>query len=513
MTLSLLSHRTRKALRSSRGAFDLPSILVGVVVVGVLTAGVLASFFGVIPFAQDSGARQDLSAYRTAEGVAKAKDGRFLDSAALSVAGYAQKTPSTAVGTDTAGTCYVGVARSGSGKMFFSTDRTPDPLELTSDSAPGCISWPALQAVAAAAGGTLPGKVASGAALAVWGDNWYGQFGNGTSGPGTGSLVPVDVPSMAGKAITTIVGGEDTFCAVADGDVYCAGQNSARSQMIPAMTKVNGFEGKTITALAAGRTSVCAIADGEAYCWGGGSGVLGSATVRSETPVKVAALAGRTVTELKSGASHTCAVSDGDVYCWGLNFDGQIGDGTTTDAPDAIKVLSGKSITSLSEGDAFFTCASGAGKTYCWGDNSDGQLGLGDTASRMTPTEVPALAGKKVTTITTSVMSVCAVVDGAVNCWGGNGAGGLGTGDAVSRSTPVVVPALAGKTITGLSTYGYSSCAVADADTYCWGNNGSGELGLGDTVDRQVPTKVAALAGKTVLGVATAEYSTLALIK
>ncbi|WP_422758831.1 hypothetical protein [Paenarthrobacter sp. C1] len=39
----------RHALGAENDAFDLPSIMVGVVVVGILVAGVLASIFGVIP--------------------------------------------------------------------------------------------------------------------------------------------------------------------------------------------------------------------------------------------------------------------------------------------------------------------------------------------------------------------------------------------------------------------------------------------------------------------------------
>lgn len=65
--------RVSDAFKNEAGAFDLPSILVGVVVVGVLTAGVLASIFGVIPFAQDKGAEQNLGAVTTAQGVYKAQ--------------------------------------------------------------------------------------------------------------------------------------------------------------------------------------------------------------------------------------------------------------------------------------------------------------------------------------------------------------------------------------------------------------------------------------------------------
>jgi hypothetical protein len=63
--------RFRKPLRGQSGAFDLPSILVGVVTVGFLTVGILVAIFGVIPFAQDNAARQDLGATRPPKGPPK----------------------------------------------------------------------------------------------------------------------------------------------------------------------------------------------------------------------------------------------------------------------------------------------------------------------------------------------------------------------------------------------------------------------------------------------------------
>lgn len=129
-------------LRKSSGAFDLPSILTGVVVVGILTAGVLAAIFGVIPFSQDHGAKQDLSSIRTAEGAARAKDNRFMDHAGLLDVGYLHlsSTKTTKVMSDEKGTCYFSIAKSGSGKVFYATDRNPDPEILTADTEAYCLS-------------------------------------------------------------------------------------------------------------------------------------------------------------------------------------------------------------------------------------------------------------------------------------------------------------------------------------------------------------------------------------
>ena len=42
-----------------------------------------------------------------------------------------------------------------------------------------------------------------------------------------------------------------------------------------------------------------------------------------------------------------------------------------------------------------------------------------------------------------------------------------------------------------ISTGDEHTCAVrADRSLWCWGANSSGQLGLGDTIDRLVPTRV-----------------------
>jgi photosystem II stability/assembly factor-like uncharacterized protein len=216
----------RPALDSEQGAFDLPSIITGVVVVGVLTAGVLASIFGVIPFAQDNGAKQDNAAIRTAEGVAKAKDGRFMDSAGLVAAGYLPAATVSAAGavddgsgfarvasagqlnyavaTDALGTCYVSVAKSGSGRIYYATDAKSEPAELTPSSAPGCVPAPTLDALVTSVGGFAPKYIASAPAGPNFASpiSWKQQ----TAAP-AGAWVDVAASSDAAKILASQPGG------------------------------------------------------------------------------------------------------------------------------------------------------------------------------------------------------------------------------------------------------------------------------------------------------------------
>ena len=80
--------------------------------------------------------------------------------------------------------------------------------------------------------------------------------------------------------------------------------------------------------------------------------------------------------------------------------------------------------------------------------------------------------------------------DGYVRCWGANLNGQLGDPARPQTSSlpPKLVPNLTGVTqlVSGLQ----HSCALVGSALYCWGRNASGELGLGDVIDRHEPTQV-----------------------
>lgn len=144
--------------KNESGAFDLPSILVGVVVVGILTAGVLAAIFGVIPFAQDKGAQQDLDALRTAEGVSKTKDGRFNTSEILADRGYLSGPGNAAAAVDESGSCYVAAAHSGSGKTYLASSQKPQPIHLKDIPEGTCVPVEQIEQLVEKVGGTWPGE-------------------------------------------------------------------------------------------------------------------------------------------------------------------------------------------------------------------------------------------------------------------------------------------------------------------------------------------------------------------
>ena len=138
----------------------------------------------------------------------------------------------------------------------------------------------------------------------------------------------------------------------------------------------------------------------------------------------------------------------------------------------------------------------------CWGDNGYGQLGLGDTADRGDQSgemggDLPAVdlgAGRIATAITAGGYHTCALLDDAtVKCWGWGWHGRLGLGDMASLGDEpgemgVNLPAVdlgAGRTATAITAGDAHTCALLDdATVKCWGDNGAGQLGLGDTANR-----------------------------
>jgi len=190
-----------------------------------------------------------------------------------------------------------------------------------------------------------------------WGRGTEGQLGNGTT-PAT-SLVPVAVTStgvLSGKTLTKIRSGLKSVCAIdSAGSMYCWGQNnygqlgngSTTNSSNPVAVPLTGLlAGKTILDVGVGTYSTCVLAsDSNVYCWGfNTNGQLGNgSTTNSLTPVAVdtsGALSGKTVQIITSGPynDYTCVrASDGQVYCWGLNPRGEFGNNTVS--PSAVPVL------------------------------------------------------------------------------------------------------------------------------------------------------------------------------
>lgn len=109
--------------------------------------------------------------------------------------------------------------------------------------------------------------------------------------------------------------------------------------------------------------------------------------------------------------------------------------------------------------------------------------------------------------------NACAIANGKLYCWGRNGSGQLGVGDTANRLTPTLVSPnpgdpLYGKVVTQVNMSDATTCAIANGEPYCWGSNGNQQIGDGTSTQRTIPTRVLGpLATSYVTEVSTAAFN------
>ncbi len=230
----------------------------------------------------------------------------------------------------------------------------------------------------------------SGGGVKCWGYNYNGQLGDGTS---VDRNAPVDVVGLSSGVVAVSVGKGFSCAAMSSGGVKCWGNNAygqlgdGTSTLRLTPVDVPGLT--SITSVRAGRTSTCALSSsGGLKCWGdNGSGQLGDGTTTSRrSPVDVSGLTSGVVA-FTSPQSFTCAVtSAGGAKCWGTNHAGQLGDGTTTFRSTPVDVFGLTSgAIDIATGYSHSCALTSSGAVLCWGYNGYGQLGDGTYTSRSSP--------------------------------------------------------------------------------------------------------------------------------
>ena len=240
--------------------------------------------------------------------------------------------------------------------------------------------------------------------LKCWGSDSNGQLGDGgtSHNSNTATVQPSSTPVNLGTGRTAVAVSAGTYhtCAILDnGELKCWGNDnygqlgdggSNTDTNAPSSTAIDLGTGRTAVAVSAGTYHTCAILDnGDLKCWGydyyGQLGDGGSIPVTAPAPSSTAIDlgTGRTAVAVSSSNSHTCAILDnGDLKCWGRDNYGQLGDGGTssnTNAPSSTPINLGTGRTAVAVGDGVsHTCAIlDNGDMKCWGNDANGQLGDG----------------------------------------------------------------------------------------------------------------------------------------
>ena len=353
----------------------------------------------------------------------------------------------------------------------------------------------------------------------AWGQNYYGQLGDGSS---TGSPVPVQVSGENGNGFLTdivaITAGDYHTVAINDnGTVWSWGYNAygqlgdgtdahryTPEQVVLGLTDV--------IAIAAGRSHTVALkSDGTVWAWGNNAhGELGNGTATDNwTPVQVREPGGGAgylvdIIAISAGSTHTVALkSDGQVgtlWAWGNNDYGRLGDGTDIDSPIPVQVVY-YNVVAIA-GASHSMAIKGDGSVWAWGANNYGQLGIGrfsiDGGQAIIPEPIPTqVVGPAGVAFLTDIIAVSTgdfhtvalKSDGTVWAWGNNAHGELGIGNTsagITRPRQVIDPADdTGFLTDAVAVLAYGSKSVAlKSDGTVWALNvtPSQVLGLTDIV-------------------------------
>ncbi|HMV67325.1 MAG TPA: FG-GAP-like repeat-containing protein, partial [Myxococcota bacterium] len=350
--------------------------------------------------------------------------------------------------------------------------------------------------------------------------------------------------------VATIVQGATHTCALTtDGKVKCAGAGTTGQlgngstnalgdtpdELGAGLPFVNLGATAVVADLVAGDGSTCALmTDGRMKCWGYNHSArlgLGDLNNRGDDPNEMGdALpyvnvgTNRKVVAVALSGTSTCALRDDNkVVCWGASGQGALGYPTPPapaaigDAPAemgdalvAVDVGPG-TILDIVGGTGFACVLFKDGRVKCWGSNSFGQLGLestthrGDDAGEM-GTALPAVnlgTGAKAARLSSGGVVTCAVLqDARVKCWGGGGTASgyyLGYGDNSGRGSVVgtmgdALPSVAipgGGSVANVSVSvglaRHTCVATTCGAVWCWGNNNSGQLGIGNSTTQRAP--------------------------
>lgn len=210
-------------------------------------------------------------------------------------------------------------------------------MNLISQTTPAKVTW--LSNVKAVSGGTSNSMaLLDNGTVWSWGDNMYGQIGDGTSKVRYSPVMVTGLPEV--KAIST--GGDHNVVVDVNGIVWSWGNNY--------------------------------------------SGQLGDGTFESRSrPVRVNGIS-EAVTDVSAGNSFNLVLTaSGKVWSWGDNSVGQLGDGTTGRRVSPIPINSLSEQTMISTGGSHGLSLEKNGQIWSWGGNQSYQLGNGTNSSRTSP--------------------------------------------------------------------------------------------------------------------------------
>jgi alpha-tubulin suppressor-like RCC1 family protein len=348
---------------------------------------------------------------------------------------------------------------------------------------------------------------AASGSLWSWGDNAYGQLGDGTT---TSRLTPTLIGAFtdwvyvaAGQRHSIGLrssGGQTTLWAWGD-NAY--GQLGLGTMGVPVLVPTQDGTGSGSWSgipgvsglVAAGCFHTLALrSNGALFAWGANDfGQLGSGTAGAPQAQPAQVDPVFLYTQVAAGCTHSLGVrTTGAAVAWGDNSMGQLGNGTYTAAnvPGAVMTLTGN-VAGVAAGENYSLAIyqnppPSTNQLWAWGYNLYGQLGDGTTTSYTVPTMVRG-ATNWLRVAAGQSHSMGVRTDGTAWVWGRNHIFQLGDGTAIDRNQPIAALPNAGTILQMAAGSNHTLAGTALAAVFDWGQNDKGQLGDGTTLSRNSP--------------------------
>lgn len=302
-------------------------------------------------------------------------------------------------------------------------------------------------AIAVDAGGSHSLALKSNGTVWAWGDNGSGQSGAQEQFTST-KFRPTQVADLTGTFTAISAGAAHSLALRSDGTVWGWGNNSFGqlgngTGSVAVFTPVQASGLTNVVGISAGAGFSLAVkADGTVWGWGRNTNNelgLPSSTFSVHSPVQITGLSA--VQKISAGQSHAVALkSDGTVWSWGNNHHGQLGSGEGVGSFPTPRQASGLSgVTAIDAGLDHTLAMTSNGTVWSWGNNADGQLGNGTTTNSNVPLVVTGLNAIAISAGPNT--SAALLSDGTIRMFGNNRNGQLGDRTAFSRPLPVQVGA------------------------------------------------------------------------
>lgn len=317
----------------------------------------------------------------------------------------------------------------------------------------------------------------------AWGDNTYGQLGDGTD---VNSVSPVQVVGLT-EIVAIDAGFDHSLALKADGTVWAWGNNlfgqlgDGTTLDRNAPVQVQGLS-DIVDISSHLWHNVALTGDGTVWVWGAiwTNGVLpeklsfptadseivdvdagypnilgltangrvyydGRQLVQMNNKLYVIHSWGGTkldgIVTVAAGFGLSLGLrDDGTVWAWGSNEYGELGDGThqSRNALNAVRVRDVDDVMSISVGGNYGLALQYDGMVWAWGRNETGTLGDGTTQNRSLPVQLEGLIDVEAIGAGED-HSLAVKADGTVWAWGSNHNGQLGDGSYVDSTTPIKV--------------------------------------------------------------------------